>query len=129
MTNPIRAPSSDRKRILVVEDDDGQRAALAAALTRAGYEVFLAATGAAALLVARELKLDAAVVDLFLPDAGGLGLARALRETMAAVPVIFMTGLAIAAVRDALAPAPVLFKPFSRKHLLTAVARAAGRAR
>ena len=127
MADLAAAPQPIRKRILVVDDDEGQLQAVGRALSKAGYEVFLAATGAAALLVARELRVDAAIVDLFLPDAGGLGVARALRETLAVVPVVFMTGLAIASAREALAPAPVLFKPFTRRKLLAAVSRAAGR--
>jgi len=127
MTTDAKSPQPAPKRILIVEDDQAQGQAMSRALVKAGYQVFLAASGAAALLVARELRVDAVVIDLFLPDAGGLGVARAIRETLAAVPVVFVTGLAIAAVRHALAPAPVLFKPFRVRALLTAVSRATGR--
>jgi DNA-binding response OmpR family regulator len=116
-------PRLAHRRILVVEDDDGLREAMGRALSQAGFEVVLAATGAAALLVGRELHLDAAIIDVFLPDAGGLGVARGLQETLASVPILFVTGLAIAAVRELLAPAPVLFKPFSKRKLLTALRR------
>ena len=59
-------------------------------------------------------------VDLFLPDAGGLGVAREVRreERLQEVPVLFISGLSSPAVRDALAPAPVLFKPFTFRQLL-----------
>jgi two-component system, OmpR family, response regulator len=118
-------PRPAPKCVLVVEDDDGSRAAMARTLMKAGFQVVIAATGAAALLAGRELRLDAAIIDVFLPDAGGLGIARGLREALGAVPVLFVTGLAIPAVRKALAPAPVLFKPFTRKKLLTALRRIA----
>jgi DNA-binding response OmpR family regulator len=123
MTTPTVAPL--HKRVLVVEDDEALREAMTRALRKAGFDVILAATGAAALMVGRELHLDAAIIDVFLPDAGGLGVARALRETLDAVPIIFVTGLAVAAVREALAPAPVLFKPFSKKKLLSTLRRIA----
>ncbi len=98
------------------------------ALSRAGFEVVLAPTGADAVALGREARPDAAVIDLFLPDAGGLGVAHALRAQLDAVPVLFVTGLALSAVRDALAPAPVLFKPFTRKQLLSGLRRIVGTA-
>jgi CheY-like chemotaxis protein len=61
---------------------------------------------------------DAAVIDVFLPDAGGLGVARALRRELADVPVLFVTGLSLPSVRERLAPSPVLMKPFTGQQLL-----------
>ncbi len=113
------------KRVLLVEDDEALREAMARALARAGYEVVATGTGSAAVAAAVEARPDAAVIDVFLPDAGGLGVARGLRERTA-VPVLFVTGLAVPAVREALAPAPVLFKPFSREQLVSGVRRLAG---
>ncbi len=125
MTDGGAVARSRAKRVLLVEDDDALRRAMTRALAKAGFEVVPAATGAAAVAAGREVEPDAAVIDVFLPDAGGLGVARGLRE-VAHVPVLFVTGLALAAVRDALAPAPVLSKPFSRKQLLAGVRRIAG---
>ncbi len=121
------APRSRPKRVLVVEDDDSLREAMARTLAKAGFEVVAAGNGADAVAAGGEVRPDAAVIDLFLPDAGGLGVARGLRE-LASVPVLFVTGLAVVAVREALAPAPVLFKPVSRKQLLDGVRRIAGAA-
>lgn len=128
---PRLAMQQRPKRLLLVEDDDALREVMTRALAKAGFEVVAAATGVAAVAAAAVAAgagtgPDAAVIDVFLPDAGGLGVARRLREMLAGVPVLFVTGLAIAAVRDALAPAPVLFKPFSRKQLLAGVRRVAG---
>ena len=128
MIAPDVAAQPRTKRVLLVEDDEAQRAAMSRALAKAGFEVIAAADGARAVDAARALRPDAVVVDVFLPDAGGLGVARALRAVLSAVPILFVTGLAIAGVREALAPAPVLFKPFSRKQLLSSVRRIAGEA-
>jgi len=128
MIAPDVAAQPRTKRVLLVEDDEAQRAAMSRALAKAGFEVIAAADGARAVDAARALRPDAVVVDVFLPDAGGLGVARALRAELSAVPILFVTGLAIAGVREALAPAPVLFKPFSRKQLLSSVRRIAGEA-
>jgi DNA-binding response OmpR family regulator len=128
MTDPALGVPSRPARVLVVEDDEALRLAVTRTLVKAGYEVVLAQTGAAAVAAAGEGPLDAAVVDVFLPDAGGLGVARELRGRgcTASVPVLFVTGLAIPAVREALAPSPVLFKPFSKRQLLAGVRRLAG---
>ena len=108
-------------RILVVEDDEELRETMTSALTRAGYQVVAAASGVEALEVGRTSRPDAAVIDVFLRDAGGLGVARGLRRDLADVPVLFVTGLALPAVRQALSPAPVLFKPFTRRQLVASL--------
>jgi len=114
------------KRVLLVEDDEALRESMTLTLAKAGIDVVPAATGAAALAACGDRVPDAAVIDVFLPDAGGLGLARRLREVLAGIPILFVTGLAIASMREALAPAPVLFKPFTTKQLLAGVRRISG---
>ena len=108
-------------RVLVVDDDDAQREAMARTLLRAGYAVTAARSGAEAIEACRASEPQVAVIDVFLDDAGGLGLARALRSEREDVRVLFVTGLAVASVREALAPAPVLFKPFARRDLLASL--------
>lgn len=110
-------------RVLIVEDDDSLRSAMARCLAREGFRVTQVATGADAVEVARALRPDAAVIDVVLPDAGGLGLARAIRRErdLASLPVLFTTALSLPAVREALSPAPVLFKPFTRGQLVRLV--------
>ncbi len=110
-------------RLLVVDDDDELRAAIVRCLTRAGFLVTAAATGADAVDAAREVPPDAVVMDVLLPDGGGLGIARELRRERAleSVPILFMTALSLPTVREALSPAPVLFKPFTQRQLLTSV--------
>jgi two-component system, OmpR family, response regulator len=116
-------------RVLLVEDDDPLREAMSRVLSRAGYEVVAVSNGADAVERGHADRPDAAVIDVFLRDAGGLGVARGLRQDWADVPVLFITGLGLPAVRQALAPAPVLFKPFSRRQLLESLAAVAGPAR
>jgi two-component system OmpR family response regulator len=113
-------------RVLVVEDDDPLREAMTRVLTRAGYEVVAVSSGADALELGPAARPDAAVIDVFLQDAGGLGVARELRHDWADVPVLFVTGLGLPAVRQALAPAPVLFKPFTRRQLLDSLRAVTG---
>jgi two-component system OmpR family response regulator len=121
-------PGSPRTRVLLVEDDDSLRSAAAQCLSSAGFAVTAVATGADAVEAARDLRPDVLVIDLMLPDAGGLGVARAIRRQRALreVPVLFTTALSNPAVLGLLHPAPVLFKPFSRADLLRTVRGVAG---
>ena len=110
-------------KVLVVEDDDANREAMVEILARAGYRVLAAATGAEAVELARAHEPDLVVLDVVLPDAGGAGVAREVRrdDPLRDVPVLYVTGLTSPAVRDALAPAPVLHKPFTRRELIEGV--------
>jgi DNA-binding response OmpR family regulator len=122
-------PQNGPARVLVVEDDAPLREAMTRTLTRAGFLVVATASGAEALEAGAATRPDAAVIDVFLPDAGGLGVARGLRRDLAGVPVVFVTGLGLQAVREALAPAPVLFKPFTRRQLVASLREVTGPAR
>ncbi len=116
----------ERPKVLVVEDDDELRCAMATCLARAGFAVTLVSTGADAVRAARGLRPDAMVIDLMLPDSGGLGVAEVLRlrPGLESVPVLFTTGLDSPAVKELLAPAPVLYKPFNQRQLVGWVRRA-----
>ena len=65
-------------RILIAEDHEPTRAALARLLTRAGHEVAAAETVAEALQLAEDSAFDLLISDLGLPDASGLELMREL---------------------------------------------------
>lgn len=69
-------------RVLVVDSDPTLRAALAAALTSAGYEIEAAGSGQAGLALARASMPDVVLFDLHLPDMDGIVLCRALRSEL-----------------------------------------------
>jgi CheY-like chemotaxis protein len=81
--------------ILVVEDSRFLRVANERALVRAGYTVFSAADGEAALLLARERIPNLILLDMMLPKLDGVGVLRALKHDpqTADIPVIVLTGL------------------------------------
>jgi DNA-binding response OmpR family regulator len=68
------------KHILVVEDEEVIRETLRFNLVREGYQVSLAGNGIEALEKARELRPDLIVLDLMLPELGGLEVCRILRQ-------------------------------------------------
>ena len=109
--------------VLLVEDDAGLREAVVRGLTKAGYQVASAGSGREAVQTARDRCPDAVVMDILLPDGEGPAVADEIRSQagLAAVPVLFVTAKAPAAVRDTLFPAPVLFKPFTYRQLVASV--------
>lgn len=109
--------------VLLVEDDAGLREAVVRGLTKAGYQVATAGSGREAVQSAHDLNPDAVVMDVLLPDGQGPDAAAEIRRQagLAAVPVLFVTAKAPAAVGDTLFPAPVLFKPFTYRQLVASV--------
>jgi two-component system KDP operon response regulator KdpE len=80
-------------RILVVDDDPQILRALRINLRARGYDVDLAADGAAALRSAAAHPPDLIVLDLGLPDLDGTDVIRGLRG-WSAVPIIVLSGRA-----------------------------------
>jgi len=67
------------KRVCVIDDDTGLRTAYAAALNRLGYEVDTAADGAEGLIKISDLKPDAILVDMLMPNMDGETFIKQLR--------------------------------------------------
>ena len=65
--------------VLLVEDNETIRGAFVILLEESGYRVRAAATGAEALSVAVESQPDLILMDLGLPDLGGLEVTRRLK--------------------------------------------------
>jgi signal transduction histidine kinase/ActR/RegA family two-component response regulator len=73
----VRRP--DRRRVLVVEDNEDGRVMMEAMLTLEGHEVRTAATGERAIASVLEWLPDIALIDIGLPDIDGYEVARRLR--------------------------------------------------
>jgi len=118
-----RAPSSqvngELVRALVVDDDRAVRASLERALTFEGYEVTTAADGVQALALADDA--DVMVLDLTMPNLGGLEVCRRLRERGDGLPILVLTARQHTADRVAGLDAGAddyLVKPFALEELL-----------
>jgi len=80
------------KKVLIIDDDRVLRQTLAAALGLEGYGVSEAADGREGLNKALKTAFDLIVLDVIMPDLGGLEVCRKLREAGRQVPVIVMSG-------------------------------------
>jgi len=78
------------KRILIVEDEDNIRHTLRYNLLKEGYQVSEARTGTEALSEARRVRPDLILLDLMLPELGGLEVCRILRQEMT-TPILVLT--------------------------------------
>ena len=115
-------------RILIVDDDERQRIALAAMLSGSHFEIQLAADGMDALERLAGFNADVIVADLVMPRMDGFELLRYLMEHGDATPAIALTGFgsmekALSAVHD-LKAFWFLEKPVEPRAFKTLVERA-----
>lgn len=108
-------------RILIVDDDVIYRDRLARSFRLAGHEVAVAGDGESAITTAREFLPTAAVLDLRMPEMGGLECLKLLVEDHPEVKVVMLTGYgsiasAIEAVRAG--AADYLTKPADTDQIL-----------
>jgi two-component system, OmpR family, response regulator len=77
--------------LLVVDDEQFLRDAVAMLLSSLGFTVTSADTGTEALRLARSRPYDLLVLDVMLPDLDGFEIVQRLRRDRNQVPVIFLT--------------------------------------
>jgi DNA-binding response OmpR family regulator len=112
--------------VLVIEDDEDTRFALAKLLARRGLLVLTAASGHDAMGIVEEplAPIDMVLLDVRLPDVDGTALCARLREFDADLPILVCTGQAEEVEIAELARLGALrffHKPISAKQLLTTV--------
>ena len=91
--------SQQMHRVLIVEDNEQQREAVAKLLTSHDVETVTAGTAAECLALLKEQTFDCMVLDLSLPDASGYSLLETLSQESAYAfpPVIVYTGRELSA--------------------------------
>ncbi len=84
-----------REVVLVVDDSPATLGMLNEALEAAGYTVLVAQAGAAALALMERITPDIVLMDAVMPGLDGFETCRRMKGSagLAAVPVVFMTGL------------------------------------
>ena len=88
---PLTRPDGTPIRILAVDDESSLTELLSMAMRYEGWQVSTAASGNEAVKAAREVRPDAIVLDMMLPDFDGLEVLRRVRSEDPDVPVIFLT--------------------------------------
>lgn len=91
-------------RLLYIDDDDGLRRLAERSLTRRGYRLTLAASGAEGIALAGSQPFDLIAVDHYMPGMDGLETLKRLRALPDPPPVVYVTGseegqIAIAALK------------------------------
>jgi len=84
----------DKKRILVVDDEENTRRLMQIALTNAGFEVLQAENGLKALEIIQKEIPDAVIVDIVMPEMDGRSLLREIRKIpeVKDIPVVISSG-------------------------------------
>lgn len=114
---------SERRTILVVEDDEDLRRLFRTALMLAGYDVVEAGDGLEALLRIDQAPPDLVVLDIVLPRLSGIAVQQeiAAQAVTREIPIVVITGSAMEA--DNLDVACFLRKPVSPEQVVDVVRR------
>ena len=93
------------KTVLLVDDEDELRGVLAEVLRHSKYSVLLASDGEQAVEVFRKHRseIDLVLMDVVMPNKGGVLAANEIRDIDANVPIIFQTGYGEQTQLDAVA--------------------------
>ena len=129
MAFETRKKSAEPPRILIVDDDPGQRSLLNSFLRSQGFETALADSGESALEMLRTGKFAMMISDVRMPGLNGLETLRRARQEHVTLPVLLVTAFtdvrdAVAAMRDG--AVNYLAKPIDLDELLNSVRQAIG---
>ena len=121
MSDVVDPLETDRRPVVLVEDDEPMMRWLMTAALRDAYRVLVAADGQEALETLRDVgdEITALVTDVRMPRLDGVALAAALRAMDEPPPLLFVSGF----MGGRELPGPFLAKPFPPEALLAAVRR------
>jgi two-component system OmpR family response regulator len=87
----LTRPDGSPIRVLAVDDESSLTELLSMAMRYEGWDVSTAASGTEAVRTAREVRPDALVLDMMLPDFDGMEVMRRVRADLPDVPILFLT--------------------------------------
>ena len=114
-------------KVLIADDDRLIRAMLRDVLADLGHEVVEAENGEEAVARAEREQPDALIVDFLMPRLSGLDALKRLRARGRRLPAVLLTAISDASVRAVSgdeAPDAILEKPFTKRGVERALARA-----
>ena len=82
----------EKKKVLIIEDEESIQKLLKARLEKAGYDVRLASDGAQGMKAVLEMKPQVIILDVMLPDANGFDLCQKIKDADRFFKVIIYTG-------------------------------------
>jgi len=118
---------SDRKTVLLIDDDDSLRRVVEYNLREAGYDVVTAAAGAEGLQLFQSRAIDLVLTDVRMPEMDGVDVLARLKAIQSDLPVVMLTahGTITSAVEAMkLGAFDYLTKPFERERLMAVVRKA-----
>jgi DNA-binding NtrC family response regulator len=128
---PIEAVKSSTRapRLLIVDDDAGQRSLLDSFLSSQGFDTVPVSSGERALEVLRQQKINMMISDVRMPGLTGLETLRLARKEHGSFPILLVTAFAdvrdaVGAIRDG--AVNYLSKPIDLDELLASVRQATG---
>src|SRR5438874_8023361 len=129
MSSESRNETSKTPRILIVDDDAGQRSLLDSFLVSQGFETLPVSSGEQALQVLRAGEFSMMISDVRMPGLSGLETLRRARREHATLPILLVTAYAdireaVGAMRDG--ALNYLSKPIDLDELLASVRQATG---
>src|SRR6266480_3860815 len=116
--------------VLIIDDEEIMREILETLLSREGYSVRVAASGAEGVELAKSVPFDAAIVDVMMPGMNGMAVLEELKKLDDDLPVIMIT--AFASVENAIAAMKrgaldYITKPFKNDEVLVVIRNAVER--
>ena len=132
MPSEARKQIASAPRILIVDDDPGQRSLLDSFLKSQGFDTVPVESGEMALKVLRDQDISMMISDVRMPGMSGLETLRRAREEHAVLPVLLVTAYAdireaVGAMRDG--AVNYLAKPIDLDELVATVQQATGLAK
>src|SRR5687767_1743170 len=105
MAAESRKPHAKHPRVLIVDDDSGQRSLLDSFLRGQGFDTIPVSSGERALEVLQGEEIDMMISDVRMPGMSGLETLRRARKEHAVLPVLLVTAYAdireaVGAMRD-----------------------------
>jgi len=79
-----------KKRLLIVDDEEGIRESLALAFEIEGYPVYSACDGAEAWEKIQKNRIDIVISDIRMPNKDGIALLREIQKLEKAKPTVFL---------------------------------------
>ncbi len=119
-------------KVLIADDDQTIRALLTDMLVDLGHSVIAAVNGAEAVELAARKQPDAVILDFLMPKLSGLDALKAMRERGLAMPAVLLSAISDSSMREQEgfeAPDAILEKPFKKRTIEEALAKALRRER